>query len=212
MAKAAIFHNNIDKTRNYILQRENVVGRAPDCNIFSDSKSVSRRHARVAAIAKSDHYFIEDICARGVYVNFKRIRGRHPLKEADRVCILKFHNVHPVELDRMKPDELRQHTDDPRNHNLEPIVDLTFGYVDAAEHVPGIETPGSTAKEDVKPKGLFARIKAVFGESSPPPPKPAKPQPLAARKPGEEPDAGKKKKKKKKDAEANIFRGERYKL
>ncbi len=172
MAKVAILHNNIDRTRNYVLQRENVLGRAVDCSIFFENKRVSRRHARIAVVPRSDHYFIEDISTRGVYVNFKRIRGRHPLKEADRICILQFHNVHPVELERMGPEELKACCDDPRNHGIKAVVDLTFGYVDPREAAVKAPVPGQApAAEEKKPTGLLVWLKALLGGDKPPKPK-----------------------------------------
>lgn len=197
MAKVAILHNNIDRTRNYVLQRENVLGRAVDCSIFFDNKRVSRRHARIAAAPRSERYFIEDISARGIYVNFKRIRGRHPLKEADRICILQFHNVHPLELERMAPEELKACCDDPRNHGIKPVVDLTFGFVDPREAAVKAPVPGQAPAGGEKPKGFLVRLKALLGGDKPrkpKKPKERKPERLEPKK--EKPQAEKPKKEK----------------
>jgi predicted component of type VI protein secretion system len=221
MAKVAILHNNIDKTRNYVLQRENVLGRAADCTVFCDNPRVSRRHARIACIPRTDHYFIEDISARGTFVNFKRLRGRHPLKEADRICVLTFHNVHPVELDRMTPEVLKGCVDDPRNRNIQAAVDLTFGYVDAAEAQPA-PAPGTAAPTAEEPQGLLERIKSLLRRS---PPKPeARPvpklepklepklQPKLEPKPQPKPEPKAEKPTKEKDAAWKSSRPARYKI
>jgi pSer/pThr/pTyr-binding forkhead associated (FHA) protein len=224
--KVAILHNNIDKTRNYVLHRENVLGRAPDSHIFCDDRRVSRRHARIAAVARSQGYFIEDICARGVYVNFKRIHGRHPLTEADRICLLRFHNVHPLELEKMTPEDLKACADDPRNHNIDPIVDLTFGYVDPSEVTAQTAGAPGSAADDHQPKGLLGRLKSLFskgkGEETPARTKAKKrkepeapkivspkltPKDVAAAA-----DKKAKEKKKKKSREWQPHREERYKL
>ncbi len=219
--KVAILHNNIDKTRNYVLHRENVLGRAADSQIFCDDKRVSRRHARIASIPRSNNYFIEDICARGVYVNFKRIHGRHPLTEADRICLLKFHNVHPRELEAMSPDDLKACADDPRNHNIEPIVDLTFGYVDPSEIGQNIVTAPGAGAQETNSKGLLDRLKSLLskGEDSEAAAKKKRKEPEAPKivsprlMPKDVADAEKRaKEKKKKGRDWQPHRDERYKL
>ena len=221
MAEVANLHNNIDRTRNYVLQRENIIGRSPECSIFFDNKRVSRRHARVAKVAGADSYYVEDISTRGVYVNFKRIKGRHPINEGDRICILQFRNVHPLELERMDERGLKECCDDPRNHGIKAIVDLTFGYIDLEEAKP--------KEEKDKPKGFLERIKALFkGEEeprpTPPPKKPMKPkkpvkpvkpmkpkEPMKLKEP-EKPTTEPQEEKKKKKKEWQSSRPDRYKL
>lgn len=182
MAKVTQLHNNIDRTRNYILQRVNTIGRSPDCNIFCDNKRVSRHHARIARLPRSESYFVEDVSTRGVYVNFKRIRGRHPLREGDRICILHFRNIHPTEMERLQGQELKDCCDDPRNHGIQSIVDLTFGVIEVANGQPEDQ---QQPDQQEKPKGLLARLKALFGGGKPKEPAPAsKPDgPLPAKKP-----------------------------
>ena len=155
MAREAQLHSNIDKTRYYVLRRENVLGRAPDVDIYFDNKRVSRRHARIAAPAGSDSYYIEDICTRGVYVNFRRIQGRHPLLPGDRICILQFRNIHPLDLERMTDRDLKDCCDDPRAATVKAIVDLTFMYVDVDGPEPG--------EQEAKLNGLLARVKSLLG-------------------------------------------------
>jgi len=210
MPKVANLHNNIDRTRNYVLQRENIIGRSPECSIFFDNKRVSRRHARVAKVAGADSYYVEDISTRGVYVNFKRIKGRHPIDEGDRICILQFRNVHPLELERMDERSLKECCDDPRNHGIKAIVDLTFGHIDLEETKP-------KDVEDNKPKGLLERIKTLFkGEEEPQPaPRPKKvkkvKKPMKLKEP-EKPQTKPEKEKKKKKKEWQSSRPDRYKL
>jgi len=155
MARMAQLHDNIDKTRYYPLRRETIIGRAADSTIFFDNKRVSRRHAKIAAPAGTDAYYVEDICTRGVYVNFKRVVGRHPLQPGDRICILQFRNIHPLDLERMTDHDMKEYCDDARNDGVRAIVDLTFGYTDVAN--------GRPAEEESKPS-LLGKIKSFFGK------------------------------------------------
>jgi len=159
--KIAQLHDNIDRTRYIVLRRLNILGRAEDVNIRVDNKVVSRHHARIARVPGTNNYYVEDISARGTYVNFRRIQGRHPLQEGDRICVLRFHNVHPAELAKMTPQQLKECADDPRVDGIKPVADFTFGYVDVAE----APQPQTTQAREVEqqPKGLLARLKALFG-------------------------------------------------
>jgi len=154
MARVAQLHDNVDKTRYYTLLRDNVIGRSPSSEIYCANKRVSRRHARIAAPAGSDAYYVEDICARGVYVNFKRVQGRHPLQPGDRLCILQFRNLHPIDLERMTDKDLKDCCDDSRNGSVKAIVDLTFQYEEVDD------APPSAAEE---PRGFLARLKSLLG-------------------------------------------------
>ena len=155
MAKVAQLHDNIDKTRYYVLQRENVIGRSEEASIRFDNKVISRRHIRVAQ-TPSGAYFAEDISARGVYVNFHRIQGRHPLMEGDRICILHYRNVHPVDIERMTPDDLKACCDDRRNEGVKAVLDVTFGTAEVKD------TPVQEVHEE--PKGFLAKLKSLFGK------------------------------------------------
>jgi len=155
MARVAQLHSNIDKTRYYTLRRENIIGRSPECDIYSDNTRVSRRHAKIAAPAGSDSYYIEDISTRGIYVNFHRVKGRHPLRPGDRICILRFRNIHPLDLERMTDEDLKACCDDPRNKMVKAIVDLTFLYTE-------VEDPEPTGANG-RPQGILGRIKSLFG-------------------------------------------------
>lgn len=155
MARVAQLHSNKDKTRYYTLRRESVLGRSPECDLYFDNKRVSRRHAKIAAPTGSDAYYIEDICTRGVYVNFHRIQGRHPLQPGDRICILQFRNIHPLDLERMNDEDMKECCDDPRNKMIKAIVDLTFMYAEVEDTTP--------AHANDQPKGLLGKIKSLFG-------------------------------------------------
>jgi predicted component of type VI protein secretion system len=159
MAKAAQLRDNIDKTRFIVLRRENIIGRAPECNIPVANQAVSRHHARIAAAPGTTAYFIEDISARGTFVNFRRIQGRHPLKEGDRICVLRFHNIHPNELANMDSQQLRDCCDDSRVETIKAAADFTFGYVDVDE----TQALKQDATQKEAPKGLLAKLKALFG-------------------------------------------------
>ena len=155
MARIATLHDNIDRTRYFKLERDNVLGRSPECNMVFEDKRISRRHARVCKVRNADTYWIEDICARGVYVNFQRIKGRFPLTDGDRICLLAFRNVDPFELEQMSPDDLRGCCEDPRNKGITYTADLTFGYVELEDKKEGDESVQ---------KGILGRLLGVFGK------------------------------------------------
>mgnify|MGYP001565229064 CR=1 FL=1 len=162
MARVAQLHDNIDRTRYFVLQRENVIGRPPEGTIPVDNKVVSRRHVRIARTpGTADSYFAEDISARGVYINFRRIKGHHPLKEGDRICVIRFHNVHPKEMEAMTSEELRDYCDDVKVETIKAVADFTFGYVEVAE-AKGPNGAKESGKE--RPQGLLAKIKSLLGK------------------------------------------------
>jgi pSer/pThr/pTyr-binding forkhead associated (FHA) protein len=52
--------------------REMLIGRSPNCDIYLSSESVSRRHARLSF--RNEEYFIEDLnSTNGLYVNGIRV-------------------------------------------------------------------------------------------------------------------------------------------
>lgn len=155
MRKVAQLHNNLDKTQYFPLQRENILGRSSDANIQVENKVISRRHARIACAPGTDAYYVEDISARGVYVNFHRARGRHPLRAGDRLCILRFRNIHPIQLENMTDQDLKECCDDPRNETVVAVADLTFGYAE-------VEDAAAEEQQPEQRKGLLARLKSLF--------------------------------------------------
>jgi DNA-binding winged helix-turn-helix (wHTH) protein len=65
---------------------EIVIGRDPECGVRVDSKSVSRRHARV--FAASGQAFVEDLGSKnGTYVRRSRVEGRVPLVAGDEIVL-----------------------------------------------------------------------------------------------------------------------------
>ena len=64
------------------------IGRSPDCDIFLDDVTVSRRHA--VLIARGDEFFIEDQGSlNGTYVNRRRIESER-LESGDEVQVGKY--------------------------------------------------------------------------------------------------------------------------
>jgi pSer/pThr/pTyr-binding forkhead associated (FHA) protein len=64
------------------------IGRSPDCGIFLDDVTVSRRHA--VLLARDQSYVIEDLGSlNGTYVNRRRIESAE-LRDGDEVQIGKY--------------------------------------------------------------------------------------------------------------------------
>jgi hypothetical protein len=74
---------------HFLLEQESTtVGRSPDCDIFLDDVTVSRRHALVKR--KQDQFFIEDQGSlNGTFVNRRRIEAGG-LEDGDEVQIGKY--------------------------------------------------------------------------------------------------------------------------
>jgi hypothetical protein len=67
---------------------ETTVGRSPDCDVFLDDVTVSRRHALV--VRRDGRYFIEDRGSlNGTFLNRRRIESG-PLEDGDEVQIGKY--------------------------------------------------------------------------------------------------------------------------
>ena len=67
---------------------EIAVGRSPDCEIFLDDVTVSRRHATL--VKSGDRYAIEDAGSlNGTFVNRRRVE-RHELEDGDELQIGKY--------------------------------------------------------------------------------------------------------------------------
>ena len=66
------------------------IGRSPDCDVFLDDVTVSRRHAVLVGDAAMRRYRIEDQGSlNGTYVNRRRIDGA-PLHDGDEIQIGKY--------------------------------------------------------------------------------------------------------------------------
>ncbi|HEX7312229.1 MAG TPA: FHA domain-containing protein [Gaiellaceae bacterium] len=74
----------------FLLDKERTtIGRSPDCDIFLDDVTVSRRHAVVAH--NGDHLEIEDLGSlNGTFLNRKRIESPAPLADGDELQIGKY--------------------------------------------------------------------------------------------------------------------------
>ena len=67
---------------------ETTVGRSPDCDVFLDDVTVSRRHALV--VRRDGQFFIEDRGSlNGTFLNRRRIESG-PLEDGDEVQIGKY--------------------------------------------------------------------------------------------------------------------------
>jgi pSer/pThr/pTyr-binding forkhead associated (FHA) protein len=68
---------------------ETTVGRSPDCDIFLDDVTVSRKHAVVAR--KGDRFEIEDLGSlNGTFLNRRRIESAAPLDDGDELQVGKY--------------------------------------------------------------------------------------------------------------------------
>ena len=68
---------------------ETTVGRSPDCDIFLDDVTVSRKHAVVAR--RNNRLEIEDLGSlNGTFLNRRRIDSAAPLEDGDELQIGKY--------------------------------------------------------------------------------------------------------------------------
>jgi pSer/pThr/pTyr-binding forkhead associated (FHA) protein len=76
----------------FLLRREQTtVGRSPDCDIFLDDVTVSRRHAVISE--QDGRFFVEDLGSlNGTFLNRHRIE-QSPLSDDDEVQIGKYRLV-----------------------------------------------------------------------------------------------------------------------
>ena len=74
---------------HFLLQQEaTTVGRSPDCDVFLDDVTVSRRHAQV--LRRERQFFIEDAGSlNGTFLNRRRIESA-PLDVGDELQIGKY--------------------------------------------------------------------------------------------------------------------------
>ena len=94
--------NESDGSRYYELTAdETLVGPDQFCDIVLRNHTVSRQHARI--VRTSEGFFIEDLASlNGTYLNSRRLEGRTPIKDKDRIHIYEvvtvFHDASPAEL------------------------------------------------------------------------------------------------------------------
>jgi len=120
MATLEVISENDGRKLYEFTGNEIVVGRNQFCDIILKSHTVSRQHARISHT--DEGYFVEDLTSlNGTFLNRKRIDGRAPLKDKDRIDIyetaLIFHadppavvakaptKIDPVEASTPKPRE-----------------------------------------------------------------------------------------------------------
>jgi pSer/pThr/pTyr-binding forkhead associated (FHA) protein len=74
---------------HFLLEKEQTtVGRSPECDVFLDDVTVSRRHAQV--LRRNGHYFIEDQGSlNGTFLNRRRIESGQ-LEDGDELQIGKY--------------------------------------------------------------------------------------------------------------------------
>jgi len=74
---------------HFLLEQEaTTVGRSPDCDVFLDDVTVSRRHAEV--LRRDRQFFIEDKGSlNGTFLNRRRIESA-PLEDGDELQIGKY--------------------------------------------------------------------------------------------------------------------------
>src|SRR5262245_27450510 len=74
---------------HFLLEKEQTsVGRSPDCDVFLDDVTVSRRHALV--VRRDGRFFIEDKGSlNGTFLNRRRIESG-PLEDGDELQIGKY--------------------------------------------------------------------------------------------------------------------------
>ena len=85
MARILIWQNQQVVQNIRLYRSSSLIGRANECEIHLDEKSVSRRHARVTL--DEEGYFLEDLGSQGgVYLNKTRIQ-REPLQDGDLFAI-----------------------------------------------------------------------------------------------------------------------------
>lgn len=66
---------------------ENIVGREPDCTVWLDSPSVSRRHARIVVSGSDRRVTLEDLDSKnGTFVDGKAVRARVDLADGDELA------------------------------------------------------------------------------------------------------------------------------
>jgi diguanylate cyclase (GGDEF)-like protein len=64
------------------------VGRAPDCSIFLPDRMVSRSHAMILQMPRSDQFFWVDLGSRnGSFINFQAVRGPTLLQDGDLIRV-----------------------------------------------------------------------------------------------------------------------------
>lgn len=71
-----------------LVEGQNVIGRDPGCDVWLDSPSVSRRHARITVDNRARRAVLEDLgSTNGCYVGRAQVRGPVDLSDGDAITI-----------------------------------------------------------------------------------------------------------------------------
>jgi pSer/pThr/pTyr-binding forkhead associated (FHA) protein len=77
----------VAKDRTFrLMEGENIVGRDPECIVWLDSDSVSRRHARIVVDSAGRRLLLDDLASKnGTRVRGMRVRERIELSDGDEL-------------------------------------------------------------------------------------------------------------------------------
>ena len=71
-----------------LAEGQNIIGRDPACNVWLDSPSVSRRHARLSVDSRAGRVVLEDLdSTNGCMVRGEAVRGPIELSDGDAITI-----------------------------------------------------------------------------------------------------------------------------
>ncbi len=136
-----------------------IVGREQFCDIVLRRHTVSRQHARFVRTA--DGYAIEDLASlNGTYLNGRRLEGRTPIKDQDRIHIYEvvtvFHDASPVEVRAALEDSVSAKAGGP---DEEPLPEELAGQSQSAARA--MLSPTHTAQALADPSSQ-ARFRAAL--------------------------------------------------
>ena len=150
---------------------ETVMGRHPECTFQINSNMVSRKHAKV--VKNGDGFVIEDMgSGNGTFVNAKKIEGRTPLYNDDRIklgpILLRFEGAPgPTPKAEPKPVAIPSQPAPRAADNF--AVDLSEGEDDTATIMGTAERSTGFGKLEVnsaaKLKGVLDISRALAGTS-----------------------------------------------
>ena len=76
-----------DDTTFRLTEGDNVVGRDPECSVWLNSTSVSRRHARIVVDSRNGQLLVEDLGSKnGTVLRGSLVDGRVALADGDRLA------------------------------------------------------------------------------------------------------------------------------
>ncbi|MBN2031787.1 MAG: FHA domain-containing protein, partial [Deltaproteobacteria bacterium] len=84
--KSCVTLREVGSGKGHVIPLPCVIGRGSEADLKIPDSGVSHRHARI--FCADDGLWIEDLQSRnGVYLENRRIEGKHPLREGDRVFL-----------------------------------------------------------------------------------------------------------------------------